>query len=392
MNIFDYIFPADKEIIIYGAGKRGVCWAELLRQHGKCIKCFLDKCSLGGDVGGVPIMLPKTMPEFNGIVLISPLRGVDEIYDSCRSLGFENIIIGNLLKFLPMNCVLQWEDIASFPAFGEYYSLYPNLDDVEMYYDKVLDGSESGSDLDGIEFNEAYQIKILERMNELYLTRPIWSSSVPKEGDKYRYWISNSTFGLNDAYVLHFMIRIFSPKQFIEVGCGLSSAVTMDTCEYYLDNECSLGFIEPYPERFYSILKETDKHRFDLKEKCLQDIPLEYFAKLEQNDILFIDSTHVSKFGSDVNYLFFHILPRMRHGVIVHLHDIFYPWQYPLSWQKKGMGWNEMFLLRAFLMCNQEWEILYYSSYMEKRHYEKYCVAWREDGVHSGGSFWMRKK
>ena len=140
----------------------------------------------------------------------------------------------------------------------------------------------------------------------------------------------------------------------------------------------NLKFIEPYPQLLYSLLKQGDEKEIQIIPSKLQDIPVEFFDCLEENDILFIDSTHVSKFGSDVNYLFFHILPRLRKGVYVHLHDIFYPWQYSLSWIKKGMGWNELFVLRAFLQYNDSWEVIFFNQYMAKEHPEKYGFGWRK--------------
>jgi hypothetical protein len=125
--------------------------------------------------------------------------------------------------------------------------------------------------------------------------------------------------------------------------------------------------------------------------KKLQDIPIETFKKLQSGDILFIDSTHVSKFASDVNYLFFEILPQLESGVIVHLHDIFYPWEYPVDWIKKGMGWNELYLLRSFLQYNLKWQILFYSSFMERRFKKEYNESWKEEGDFFAGSFWMKK-
>ncbi len=132
------------------------------------------------------------------------------------------------------------------------------------------------------------------------------------------------------------MLRILSPKKFIEVGSGFTSAVTLDTNEFYLDNKIELTFIKPNANLLKSILKKTDN--INLIEKGLQDVPLDVFEQLESGDVLFIDSTHVSKIGSDVNYLFFEILPRLKKGVYIHLHDIFYPFEYPKQWILDGMN------------------------------------------------------
>lgn len=91
---------------------------------------------------------------------------------------------------------------------------------------------------------------------------------------------------------------------------------------------------------------------------------------------MFVDSTHVSKTGSDVNYLFFEIIPRLNPGVIIHLHDIFYPFEYPHKWLKQGMVWNELFLLRSFLQYNDNYEILYFQNMIEKLYKTKLESVW----------------
>ena len=161
-----------------------------------------------------------------------------------------------------------------------------------------------------------------------------------------------------------------------------------------MESRMNIRLVEPYPNLVYSLMKETDGKADLVVPSKLQDIPLDFFDRLEDGDMLFVDSTHVSKAGSDVNYLFFHIFPRLKKGVYVHLHDIFYPWQYPCpcQWIKNGMGWNEMFLLRAFLQYNDNWEIVFFNHYMAVEHSEMYHEEWRKILDLGGGSFWMRKK
>ena len=112
---------------------------------------------------------------------------------------------------------------------------------------------------------------------------------------------------------------------------------------------------------------------------------------LEKNDILFIDSTHVSKAGSDVNYILFEILPTLKEGVIIHFHDVFYPFEYPQGWIEKGFAWNEDYLLRAFLMYNSNFELLFFNTYMEQFH--KTWIAKNMPDIlkNMGGGLWLRK-
>ena len=93
----------------------------------------------------------------------------------------------------------------------------------------------------------------------------------------------------------------------------------------------------------------------------VQNVKLIEFEKLEPNDLLFIDSSHISKIGSDLNYLLFEVLPSLKPGVIIHFHDILYPFEYPYEWIEKGIYWNEAYLLKAFLMHNKNYEILLFN-------------------------------
>lgn len=124
----------------------------------------------------------------------------------------------------------------------------------------------------------------------------------------------------------------------------------------------------------------------------LQTVPLERFALLEQGDVLFVDSTHVAKTGSDVNYLFFEIFPRLNKGVMVHIHDIFYPFDYPAEWiEVEGRSWNEAFVLRAFLQFNDAFEIVFFNHFASLAFHEEMSRILPDFMRNSGGSIWLRK-
>ena len=312
---------------------------------------------------------------------------IDTIYDQAKKIGAKIIIIGEIYSHIPKNFSLKVEDLPSV-SFGHFYSLYADINDIEERYEQNIDMEISDNKyIDGIDINEEKQIELLQKMNSLYESRPKWELNEKV----YRYKCGNTSIGLSDTFLINFMLRIYKPKKYIEVGSGYSSAAALDTNEYYLDGKTQMEFIEPYPDLLYSLLKESDKEKVAIHPQKLQDISLEVFKNLHNGDILFIDSTHVSKSGSDVNYLFFHILPCLESGVLVHLHDIFYPWDYPKEWIKKN-GWNEMYLLRAFLQYNSEWDIIFFNHYMAEKHKDLYHQEWRKQSDLGGGSFWMRKK
>ena len=130
-----------------------------------------------------------------------------------------------------------------------------------------------------------------------------------------------------------------------------------------------------------------------LIEKKVQDIDLEFFSQLESGDILFIDSSHTVKIGGDVNYLFLEVLPRLKPGVIVHVHDIFLPFEYRRDWVLDEFRfWTEQYLLQAFLTFNSEFEVLMANSYLNHYHQQELKAAFPGLPSWAGGSFWMRRK
>lgn len=156
-------------------------------------------------------------------------------------------------------------------------------------------------------------------------------------------------------------------------------------------NECELVAFEPYPNK---VLKAGFPGLFKLIPSRIQDIALSKFTELKKNDFLFIDSTHTLKTGSDVQYEYLEILPRLNEGVIVHIHDIFLPAEYPKAWVLKDHRfWTEQYLLQAFLSFNSMFEILWGGSYMHLRHSEKLEEAFNSYKKTSvwPGSFWMKK-
>jgi predicted O-methyltransferase YrrM len=181
-----------------------------------------------------------------------------------------------------------------------------------------------------------------------------------------RYFFENPYYGYSDAIFLHRMIRHARPRRIIEVGSGYSSCVTLDTNGLFFDNRIACTFVETYPQRLRTLLREDDLGRIEILDRRLQEITLDRFRALEANDILFIDSTHVAKIGSDVNYIFAEILPALCPGVYVHFHDIIYPFEYPKEWIYEGRAWTEAYLLRAFLTFNREYEIVLFNTFLER--------------------------
>ena len=208
--------------------------------------------------------------------------------------------------------------------------------------------------------------------------------------DGFRYCYQNNYYSYLDAITLFCMMRKYKPKQIIEVGSGWSSALMLDTNEKFFDNKMTLNFIEPYTDRLLSLIREKEK--CNIIQDRLQNVKMDFFQKLEKNDILFIDSTHVSKIDSDVNYILFEIMPSLKQGVLVHFHDIHYPFEYPKEAIYEGFAWNEIYMIRAFLQYNNEFKIKYWNNYLAKNYSNEIFSKLPLCENNIGGSLWIEKK
>ena len=205
-----------------------------------------------------------------------------------------------------------------------------------------------------------------------------------------RYYSENGWFPVSDAFTLSAIVRKERPRRFIEVGSGYSTAVLLDTLEQ-AKITVKLTFIEPNPERLYSLLSPQDQATATIICKDLQSVPVDTFAQLEASDILFIDSSHVAKIGSDVTYIFLRVLPMLKPGVLVHFHDIFFPVSYPAEWIREGRAWNESLFLRAFLVCNSQFQIVAFNAFAASTFPQLFANQFPVFIERPGSSFWIRK-
>ena len=267
---------------------------------------------------------------------------------------------------------------------GHFYSPFPDMDDVERRTNYIY--PPTPTELAGINLNRYSQEQLLTEFANFYSQLPFERSENPNS----RYCRPNESFPFQDAFTLYAMIRHLKPKRLIEVGCGNSSSVILDTFEA-LQLNTQLTLIEPYPEFLLKRLRPNDRKRFELKVQSIQDVPLETFTRLEAEDVLFIDTSHVSKVGSDVNHILFQILPYLAKGVYVHFHDIWYPFEYPKHWLQGGAFWNEAYLLRSFLMFNPAFEIVMFNSYVFQCLPERVKSGFPLFLTEPGASLWLRR-
>ena len=200
------------------------------------------------------------------------------------------------------------------------------------------------------------------------------------------YDFKNGSFGHDDSYLYFSMINSFKPRKIIEIGSGFSTQVAVLAREYgkfELDITC----IEPFPR---TELNKIDS-LVDLKVEKLENIDIEFFKQLECNDFLFIDSSHVIKSKNDVVRIYLEILPILRRGVIIHVHDISLPYEIHPAIFSAGYSWNEQYLLHALMLDNKRYKDLLFGYYLSKDYFEEFKMVYnhavRGD---TGGSLWLQ--
>ncbi len=240
---------------------------------------------------------------------------------------------------------------------GHFYSPIPDPQAIARRADRLFD--RRLRELPGIDLAREEQIAYGAELFAAYRDDYFPEHST---GARRYYW-RNDYFPFGDAFYTDRFVRTVGPRRIVEVGSGFSSAVMLDACDDLAAQGQpvpQLEFIEPNPERLQGLLRPADLQRVTLLEQEVQDVPLELFESLEDSDLLFIDSSHVAKTGSDLCFLLFEVLPRLAPGVFVFIHDVPWPFEYPRHWVEEGRAWNEAYLLRAFLQFNSAFAIRWY--------------------------------
>jgi hypothetical protein len=262
---------------------------------------------------------------------------------------------------------------------------YQPIPDTQSLPEKVWN---QPSKLVGIDMNDSVQLDLLRthfpKFRDEYEQFPAKATGKPDQ-----FYLENGLFECIDALVAYCVVRHFQPGLIVEVGGGFSSLLLGQALAKN-NNNSNLICIEPFPQDF--LRKGFAGLRY-LIEKPVQGINLEFFSQLHSEDILFVDSSHTVKTGGDVNYLFLEVLPRLNPGVIVHVHDIFLPFEYRRDWIMDELRfWTEQYLLQAFLTFNSEFEVLLANSYLSHRYREDLKATFPSLPFWGGGSFWMRRR
>ena len=257
---------------------------------------------------------------------------------------------------------------------AEGFGRYSKKDKIKFYRYSL------GSLKESLDWNEKAQKELLTELRQ-------YSPEFSRLVENKKFDMENGKFGHHDAPVYYSMIRHFKPKKIIEVGAGSSTELAYLAAQN--DGDTSIISIDPFVNEDFK--KRMSEH-VNFIQKPVQNIPLSLFESLSKNDILFIDSSHVTKIGSDVNFLFLEVLPTLKPEVIVHVHDIFLPRTYSRAWLENHLiFWNEQFLLNAFLIENKSFEVLLANSFMGTTYPESLRSFYDTGKISGGGSFWMRR-
>jgi predicted O-methyltransferase YrrM len=233
-------------------------------------------------------------------------------------------------------------------------------------------------DLPGIDFREDAQLELLRELGR-HGDETDWPAE--RQGDSY--YTGSGAFGASSAYLLHAFVRHFAPRRVVEVGAGHSTLIFRGALD--MNGAGTLTTIDPNPDERVNRLPVDE-----LIPQPVEGVPIERFTDLDAGDMVFIDSSHVVRMGGDVNYLYLDVLPRLRPGVLVHIHDIQLPYEYPRSYPPRYF-WTEQYLLQAFLTHSPRWEVLLGGFMIQRDHPDAFGAAFPHTAGHRAtSSFYMR--
>lgn len=313
-----------------------------------------------------------------------PARWRRELDDVVRLYGLGLALDRQGLFHALSGDIEQWAPFLRFAPPGHFYSPIPRLDEIQAQADRLFDFH---VEVPGIALRVDQQLELVRRIAEVVAGDELLTL---ERRPGARYFIDNPAYGVGDATMLRGMLRLHRPSRIVEIGSGYSSAMVLDVIRQHLP-DTAVTFVEPYPDLLRSLMFDGDEQRCTIVEQRVQDLDLEVVQQLGEGDVLLIDSTHTVRTGSDVCRLLLDVLPSLRPGVIVHIHDIFWPFELPRYWVEEGRQWAECYLVRAFLTGNTDWEILLFNDYLGRFHGPELHLALPQVLDNPGGALWLRR-
>ena len=250
--------------------------------------------------------------------------------------------------------------------FLKKIGLYPII---KHYYDPKFDYSNSEKkiyldrNLKSIKLNIDYQLDLLEKFN---FKNELIDLNLNNGSKDFNFCFNNGSFEKGDAEIYYQMIRYFKPKKVIEVGSGHSTLIAMEAIKKNKNEniETAMKCIEPYENMW------LEKFNLEILREPLEKTKLNWNDELNKNDIFFLDSSHIIRPDGDVLKFYLEILPKLKSGVIIHIHDIFTPKNYLPDWTfNKVRLWNEQYLLEAILANTDRYEILLSLNFLKNNYF-----------------------
>ena len=275
----------------------------------------------------------------------------------------------------------EWQRNCFHVTHMNFYSPIPNINELP---DRLW---ESPSKMISIDMNDSAQLQLMQvefpRFRDEYMAIPAAATAVA-----YEFHLNNPMFDNADALALYCMIRTFAPRRFIEIGSGYSTRLAAAAA--LRNGETEVICIDPYAT---DVIRAGFPGLTELIPEPAESTEVDIISKISPGDILFIDSSHVVKTGGDVPFLFLEILPRVPPGTIIHVHDIFLPWEYPKTWVKDlAIYYSEQYLLQAFLQFNSGFEVLLANCYLANKYPEVLKDTFPNSPQLGGASFWIRRR
>lgn len=272
---------------------------------------------------------------------------------------------------------------------GHYYSPLPDSRELAREPRRSQVWPQRPRETPGVDWNGHEQARLA---TDVFARQERLRFAARETTDPTEYWCDNGQYPALDAWLLEAMLRYLRPARLIEVGSGFSSLVSARVNRELLGGSMRFTCIEPYPRPF---LEAGVPGISDLRVEEVQNTPSEVFERLGSGDVLFIDTSHTAKTGGDVTWIYGEVLPRLKPGVAVHIHDAFLPGDYPEQWVLEGWGWNEAYLLRAFLSFNSAFDVLFGVQWMLQNHPDLIDGAFPEftrQSDRGGAALWLRRR
>jgi len=269
------------------------------------------------------------------------------------------------------------------------YHVYPRVYFSPLPLREEIDSTilEQRRQLPGIKLNEESVLGLLETISP-YVAE-LQSAPYERDGSE-PFWFANGWVADFDAAALYGLLRHLKPKHYVELGCGFSSLMSSRALSRNLKDgfACDVVYADPQPRIDIAQILSCGR----LIQKRVQDVPFELFTSLEAGDALFIDTSHVVKFQSDVVHVLGTILPSLKSGVWIHVHDVFTPYDYPLDWLSSPLfSDNEQYVLEALLNGGDRYSVELPLYALWKEHFAS-MKKFFPRGQQRAGSFWIRKQ